>query len=37
MSNQERSERADDDLKAVRQRVRELMDEERELFDALDE
>lgn len=25
------------DLDAVRQRVRELMDEERELFDALDE
>lgn len=25
------------DLGAVRQRVRELMDEERELFDALDE
>lgn len=37
MSNQERTERGDDDLKEVRQHVRELVDEERELFDTLDE
>jgi predicted Rdx family selenoprotein len=37
MSNQERTERGDDDHEEVRQRVRELMDEERDLFDALDE
>jgi len=37
MSNQEQSEHAGDDVEEVRQRVRELMDEQRELFDALDE
>lgn len=35
--SQDVSEPTGDDLDEVRQRVRELMDEERELFDALDE
>lgn len=35
--SQESAERPWDDLDAVRQRVRELIDEERDLFDALDQ
>jgi len=35
--SQDTTQPADNDLDEVRERVRELMDEERELFDALDE
>lgn len=35
--SQDATQPADDDLDDVRERVRELMDEERELFDALDQ